>query len=128
MGGGIRRAGRHGRQAGTSGAASTIARSFATARAFGHIDLPVWTARLLTADARTTAALAVVLHVTQDSDAPGRSLAGSLTEPAPGWFSMRLGPGAAAASLIAHLSYGGTLRSVHGCHFGASCRDPSTKN
>lgn len=41
---------------------------------------------------------------------------------APGFLAMRLGPGAAAASLLAHLAYGGTLGFVYGCHWGGRCR------
>lgn len=50
------------------------------------------------------------------------SAGGSLTGPAPGFLAMGLGPGAAVASLIAHLSYGGTLGFVYGCHCGGTCR------
>lgn len=40
----------------------------------------------------------------------------------PGLLALRLGPGAAFASLIAHLAYGGTLGVVYGCHSGGRCR------
>ena len=40
----------------------------------------------------------------------------------PGWFSVNLGLGAAAASLVAHLAYGVTLGFVYGCRAGAQCR------
>lgn len=40
----------------------------------------------------------------------------------PGFFSLHLGLGAAFASLIAHLAYGGTLGVVYGCHCGGQCR------
>lgn len=43
-------------------------------------------------------------------------------EPSPGFLAIRLGPGAALASLIAHLAYGGTLGWVYGCHWGGGCR------
>ncbi len=43
-------------------------------------------------------------------------------DPSPGFFAIRLGPGAALASLLAHLAYGGTLGWVYGCHWGGSCR------
>jgi hypothetical protein len=41
--------------------------------------------------------------------------------PAPGVLAWRLGPGAAIASLVAHLAYGGTLGWVYGCHGGGGC-------
>lgn len=40
----------------------------------------------------------------------------------PGWLSVRLGLGAAVASLVAHLAYGITLGFVYGCRAGAQCR------
>lgn len=43
-------------------------------------------------------------------------------EPSPGVFAFRLGPGAAVASLLAHLAYGGTVGAVYGCHWGGKCR------
>lgn len=43
--------------------------------------------------------------------------------PSPGWFAVHLGPGAALASLVAHLAYGGTLGWVYRCHGGEGCRD-----
>lgn len=43
-------------------------------------------------------------------------------DPSPGVFAFRLGPGAALASLLAHLAYGGTLGGVYGCHWGGTCR------
>lgn len=44
------------------------------------------------------------------------------TEPSPGLFAFRLGPGAALASLLAHLTYGATLGGAYGCHCGGTCR------
>lgn len=46
-------------------------------------------------------------------------------QPSPGFLAIRLGPGAAFASLIAHLAYGGTLGWVYGCHWGGECRNES---
>lgn len=43
-------------------------------------------------------------------------------QPSPGWFALQLGPGAALASLVAHLAYGGTLGWVYRCH-GEGCGD-----
>lgn len=43
-------------------------------------------------------------------------------QPSPGFLAIRLGPGAALASVIAHLAYGGTLGWVYGCHWGGGCR------
>lgn len=40
----------------------------------------------------------------------------------PGVLSTNLGWQAAAASLIAHLTYGGVLGAVYGCHCGGRCR------
>jgi hypothetical protein len=40
----------------------------------------------------------------------------------PGVLAYRLGLGAAVASLIAHLAYGGTLGYVYGCRGGGRCR------
>lgn len=42
----------------------------------------------------------------------------------PGLFSVHLGFGAALASLVAHLAYGGTLGYVYGCRGGGRCRRP----
>lgn len=43
----------------------------------------------------------------------------------PGVLSWRLGSGAAAASLCAHLIYGFVLGWVYGCRGGGACRKPS---
>lgn len=40
----------------------------------------------------------------------------------PGFLSARFGIGAAAASLLAHLAYGGVLGYVYGCRGGGRCR------
>jgi len=48
-------------------------------------------------------------------------------DPSPGFLAVRLGPGAALASLIAHLAYGGTLGFVSGCHWGGRCRSGAGK-
>lgn len=48
---------------------------------------------------------------------------GTVGGPAPGVLSNSLGAGAALASLVAHLVYGGTLGLVYGCHWGGRCRD-----
>ncbi len=47
-------------------------------------------------------------------------------QPAPGILAWRLGPGAALASLVAHLAYGGTLGWVYGCHGGPGSTPPRT--
>lgn len=43
------------------------------------------------------------------------------TVASPGWLAARLGAGAAAASLVAHLAYGSVLGFVYGCLFRAHC-------
>ncbi|TAK11510.1 MAG: hypothetical protein EPO35_12275 [Acidobacteria bacterium] len=50
----------------------------------------------------------------------GSALGG--TGAGPGLFSAGLGAAAAAASLVAHLAYGGVLGYVYGCRGGGRCR------
>lgn len=55
----------------------------------------------------------------------GRVLGGVGVQP--GILSVHFGMSAAAASLLAHLAYGGVLGYVYGCRGGGRCRPPNAR-